>query len=98
MNENGKATLVGVVSFGFECAHPTYPGIYTKIASFYHWIKSKMKRESKPMGKMKHESKPTGKMKHESKPTHKNGGSRTISHTTINPLDFWMSYFKKWSI
>ena len=78
MNENGKATLVGVVSFGFECAHPTYPGIYTKIATFYHWIKSKMKRESKP--------------------TDKNGGSRTISRTTINPLDFWMSYFKKWSI
>ena len=78
MNENGKATLVGVVSFGFECAHPTYPGIYTKIATFYHWIKSKMK--------------------HESKPKDKNGGSRTFSHTTKNPLDFWMSYFKKWSI
>ena len=79
MNENGKATLVGVVSFGFECAHPNYPGIYTKIASFYHWIKSKMKHESKPMDK--HEG--------------RNRGFRTNSLTSINPLDFQLSYFKK---
>ena len=45
MNENGKATLVGIVSFGFSCAN-TYPGVYTKIASFYHWILSKMKHDS----------------------------------------------------
>ena len=46
MNENGKATLVGIVSFGFSCANPNYPGVYTKIASFHHWILSKMKHDS----------------------------------------------------
>ena len=46
MNENEIATLVGVVSFGFDCADPNYPGIYTKIASFYDWIISNMKHES----------------------------------------------------
>ena len=47
MNENEIATLVGVVSFGFDCASPTHPGIYTKIASFYDWINSNMKNEYK---------------------------------------------------
>ena len=46
MNENEIATLVGVVSFGFDCASPTHPGIYTKIASYYDWIISNMKHES----------------------------------------------------
>ena len=46
MNENGKATLVGIVSFGFGCANPNYPGVYTKIASFRHWILSKMNHDS----------------------------------------------------
>ena len=46
MNENEIATLVGVVSFGFDCASPTHPGIYTKIASYYDWINSNMKHES----------------------------------------------------
>ena len=46
MNENEIATLVGIVSFGFDCADPNYPGIYTKIASYYDWIISNMKHES----------------------------------------------------
>ena len=45
MNENEIATLVGIVSFGFDCADPNYPGIYTKIASYYDWIISNMKHE-----------------------------------------------------
>ena len=46
MNENGKATLVGIISFGFGCADYYYPGVYTKIASFYDWILSKMDPKS----------------------------------------------------
>ena len=46
MNENGTATLVGIVSFGFDCAHPNYPGVYTKIAPFYHWVLSRMKHNT----------------------------------------------------
>jgi len=37
--ENGKFTLIGVVSYGAGCAHTT-PGIYARVQGFLPWIKS----------------------------------------------------------
>lgn len=32
--------LIGLVSFGMECADPKYPGVYSRVASVRPWIKA----------------------------------------------------------
>ncbi|XP_042904457.1 trypsin-1 isoform X2 [Parasteatoda tepidariorum] len=34
-------SLVGIVSSGYSCGEPGYPGIYTRVSSFIDWIKNK---------------------------------------------------------
>ncbi|XP_066252131.1 clotting factor G beta subunit-like [Euwallacea similis] len=41
LDENGRYSLLGIVSFGFHCALPKYLGVYTDVSHYINWIKEK---------------------------------------------------------
>lgn len=38
IKKDSKWIQVGIVSFGFECALPDSPGVYTKVSQYQAWI------------------------------------------------------------
>ena len=37
-NDDGEYELIGIVSWGYGCAEPNYPGVYSKIHSRLNWF------------------------------------------------------------
>lgn len=38
---DNHGVLIGVVSFGMDCADEVYPGVYARVSSARNWIKTK---------------------------------------------------------
>jgi len=36
--EDGHIVQIGIVSFGNDCALKNFPGVYTRLSKYYHWI------------------------------------------------------------
>ena len=46
IQESGRHAVIGVVSYGYQCAAPDIPGVYARVTARKDWINSIVNKES----------------------------------------------------
>ncbi|KAG1662602.1 Proclotting enzyme [Nymphon striatum] len=42
-SDDGRMYLMGIVSYGFRCAEPGFPGVYTRVPKYLDWLRENMR-------------------------------------------------------
>jgi secreted trypsin-like serine protease len=90
--------LTGIVSFGIECGHEIFPGVYTDVARYIDWIEHHMLSTTTPSTASSTDSSTASSTSSQQSVTPDNITATTPSSSTSNAAVSLIIYLFLWKI